>query len=82
MLGVFANVPAFDSYFKTGFGIGHFKNALDPACLSRVSEFYKDKRAEIDSHPPIHTFDFHSEGGNASSLYQCEDCGYDWLGGG
>jgi hypothetical protein len=58
MLGVFANVPAFDDLVKTGFGIKHIKNALDEVCLWRVTEFYEQNRTEIDGYRPIYTFDF------------------------
>jgi hypothetical protein len=58
MLGVFGNVPAFDDFVKTGFGIKHFKNALDGACLKRVTAFYEQNKAEIDGYRPIYTFDF------------------------
>ena len=60
MLGVFGNVPAFDSRFKTGFGISHFREgAFNETCLKRVTEFYKRNRGEIDGYPPIYTFDFY-----------------------
>ncbi len=61
MLGVFANVPAFDDFVKRGFGMKHFRNALDDEkCLKRVREFYQQNRSAIDGYRPIYTFDFHS----------------------
>jgi hypothetical protein len=61
MLGVFGNVPAFDDFVKRGFGMKHFRNALDDEkCLKRVTEFYQQHRSAIDSYRPIYTFDFHS----------------------
>jgi len=53
MLGVFANVPAFDSYFCKGFKISTFgkKNLLF------LSQFYKENKDLIDKYN-INTFDF------------------------
>jgi hypothetical protein len=56
MLGVFGNVPALDSYFRAGLGVSCF----DRACLERVTDFYEQHKAIIDTLPPVLTLDFHS----------------------
>lgn len=53
MLGVFGNVPAFDSFFRKGFSL----NYLDDASLVELSEFYKGNKVVIDSYK-VQTFDF------------------------
>lgn len=53
MLGVFGCVPAFDTYFKKGFGVWTFgRKALD-----RVSRFYAENAEVIDQHR-VPTIDF------------------------
>jgi hypothetical protein len=45
MLGVFGCVPAFDYYFRTGFGCSTFcANAL-----MRIGTFYREHQAAIDA---------------------------------
>jgi hypothetical protein len=44
MLGVFGCVPAFDTYFKKGFGVSTFSKGS----LRRVGEFYRANAAQID----------------------------------
>ena len=44
MLGVFGCVPAFDTYFKKGFGVSTFSKGS----LRRVREFYRANAATID----------------------------------
>jgi hypothetical protein len=44
MLGVFGCVPAFDTYFKKGFGVSTFSKGS----LLRVGEFYRSNAAMID----------------------------------
>ena len=46
MLGVFGCVPAFDTYFKKGFGTWTFGRAA----LMRVAKFYTDNEAVIERH--------------------------------
>jgi hypothetical protein len=46
MLGVFGCVPAFDTYFKKGFGTWTFGRAA----LMRVARFYVDNEDMIDRH--------------------------------
>jgi hypothetical protein len=46
MLGVFGCVPAFDTYFKKGFGTWTFSRAA----LMRVAKFYTDNEAVIERH--------------------------------
>lgn len=43
MLGVFGNVPAFDSYFRTGSGLG----ALDEHSLGKIKNFYEENKNMI-----------------------------------
>ena len=53
MLGVFGNVPAFDSSFKHGFGVSTFgKSALD-----KIQKFYTENQEVIEIHR-IRTIDF------------------------
>ena len=46
MLGVFGNVPAFDTNFKTGFGVSTF----GPRSLEKVASFYKNNRRTIEQY--------------------------------
>lgn len=53
MLGVFGCVPAFDTYFKKGFGVWTFgRKALD-----RVERFYVENADVIERHR-VPTIDF------------------------
>lgn len=53
MLGVFGNVPAFDTNFKKGFQVSTFgKNAL-----KKIMKFYTANRQDIEKHE-IYTLDF------------------------
>lgn len=63
MLGVFANTPAFDSFFGEGFGVRTF-NAKS---LQIIADFYKLNRTVIDGYR-INTIDFDS-GNNTTRLY-------------
>ncbi|MDD2392388.1 MAG: hypothetical protein PHU94_05600 [Bacilli bacterium] len=56
MLGVFANVPAFDRYFKKSIKV----NSLNKKSLSKIYDFYLDNKKIIDSYN-FHTYDFNSE---------------------
>jgi hypothetical protein len=53
MLGVFGNVPAFDTNFKKGFGVSTFS----PKSLRKIGEFYHSNRSVIDAHC-VPTLDF------------------------
>jgi len=53
MLGVFGCVPAFDTYFKKGFGVSTFSRGS----LRRVAKFYQENAATIDGLRQS-TFDF------------------------
>jgi hypothetical protein len=53
MLGVFGNVPAFDSYFKYGFGVSMFGRSA----LQKIRKFYTENQEAIDHHR-IPTLDF------------------------
>jgi hypothetical protein len=53
MLGVFANVPAFDKYFSMGFRMYTFNEKS----LLKLKEFYYIHKSIFDSYE-IHTFDF------------------------
>jgi hypothetical protein len=55
MLGVFGCVPAFDTYFKKGFGAWTFGRAA----LKRVERFYADNADVIDRYR-VPTLDFDS----------------------
>lgn len=46
MLGVFGCVPAFDQYFKKGFGA----HTVSLRSLSRIGAFYQDHAQAIDAH--------------------------------
>jgi len=53
MLGVFGNVPAFDTFFKNGFGVSTF----GPKSLSKIGQFYRDHEEIIEKYR-INTLDF------------------------
>ena len=53
MLGVFGNVPAFDSYFRMGFDVSTFGRKA----LEKIGEFYETNREIIDQNRPA-TLDF------------------------
>lgn len=55
MLGIFGNVPAFDSYFKQGFGVTTFS----AGSLRRIARFYQEYQVVFDT-CQIHTIDFAS----------------------
>jgi len=62
MLGVFGNVPAFDSYFRSGSNLGTFNKHS----LKEISHFYKSYSEIIsDEASKIKTFEYHS--GKASN---------------
>jgi hypothetical protein len=55
MLGVYGNIPAFDTYFKSGLGVW----TLNEKSLKRVAEFYRFHNDVIDEfQQTICTFDF------------------------
>lgn len=53
LLGVFGNVPAFDGFFRKGFGTHSFGKKS----LLRIANFYEENKALIDS-KEIYTFDY------------------------
>ena len=53
MLGVFGCVPAFDTYFRRGFGVG----AFSPRALSKIAEWYT-QNAQIIENNRVLTIDF------------------------
>lgn len=55
MLGVFGNVPAFDSAFKLGFGVSTFGRAA----LGKIQQFYTENQEVIEKHR-VPTIDFFS----------------------
>jgi hypothetical protein len=58
MMGVFGNVPAFDTYFKKGSGWKKFEESM-----GKVSSFYKSHKYLIDSEVEKRmTFDFDGHG--------------------
>ncbi len=63
MLGVFANIPAFDQYFKKSLKIYSFNKTA----LIKIKRFYEENRETFDSYK-FHTFDFMT-GQETSILY-------------
>jgi hypothetical protein len=63
MLGIFGNVPAFDSFFKRGFGAHTFS----ARSLRRIDRFYQQHSQVFDAYR-IHTLDFAS-GTSTHRLY-------------
>jgi hypothetical protein len=59
MLGTFGCVPAFDTYFKKGFGVSTFSRKA----LSKIGTFYA-ANAEVIDRNRVHTLEF--ESGTAS----------------
>ena len=55
MLGVFGCVPAFDRYFRIGFGC----HTLCGDALVRIGNFYRNHQAAVDAHR-VFTLDFDS----------------------
>lgn len=53
MLGIFANIPAYDQYFKKSMKIG----SLSKKSLAKIKSFYDENKAVLDSYK-IYTFDF------------------------
>ena len=53
MLGVYGNVPAFDSAFKLGFGVSTFGKAA----LGKIQKFYIENQDVIEKHR-VPTIDF------------------------
>lgn len=65
MLGVFGNVPAFDTYFKSGSNLGTFNRQA----LQQISVFYKKRKKIIDDEAKkIKTFEYQT-GKNDSRQY-------------
>jgi hypothetical protein len=63
MLGVFANVPAFDSYFKTGFKVSTFSKSS----LEKIGHFYNANASVIEKYR-VKTLDFNT-GAPTQRLY-------------
>ena len=57
MLGVFANVPAYDAYFKKFLKNKNYCQTFNKKSLVEINEFYKENKEIFDSFK-IHTFDF------------------------
>jgi len=53
MLGVFGCIPAFDRFFRLGFG----RAALDRATLTKISDFYRANKSALHA-VPVCTLDF------------------------
>ena len=53
MLGVFANIPAYDQYFRKSFKL----HSVNEKSLLKIKKFYDENREIFDSYK-IHTFDF------------------------
>jgi len=58
MLGVFGNVPAFDTFFMSGFSkLGFRVGSLNKKSLKRIRDFYQSNKGPIDEYD-IATLDF------------------------
>ena len=57
MLGVFANIPAYDAYFKKFLKNKNYCQTFNKKSLVEINEFYKENKEIFDSFK-IHTFDF------------------------
>jgi len=53
MLGIFANIPAFDQYFRKSLKV----HSVNKKSLLKIKEFYLENKDDFDSFK-IHTFDF------------------------
>ncbi len=53
MLGVYANIPAFDQYFRKSLKV----HVVNEKALFKIHEFYKEHKEDFDS-IKIHTLDF------------------------
>ena len=53
MLGVFANIPAYDQYVRKSFKLHSFNKKS----LLKIKKFYEEHKETLDSYK-IHTFDF------------------------
>ncbi len=53
MLGVFANIPAYDQYFRKSLKL----HSLNKQSLLKIKKFYEENKETFDSFK-IHTFDF------------------------
>lgn len=53
MLGVFANIPAFDQYFRKSLKV----HSVNKKSLLKIKDFYLENKDDFDSFK-IHTFDF------------------------
>ena len=53
MLGVFANIPAYDQYFRKSLKL----HSLNEKSLLKIKKFYEENKETFDSFK-IHTFDF------------------------
>lgn len=63
MLGVFGCVPAFDRYFRKGFGVSTFGRTS----LRKVADFYRTNAETIDEHR-VPTLDF-ATGADTGRMY-------------
>jgi hypothetical protein len=63
MLGVFGNVPAFDTAFRTGFGV----SAFGKRSIGKIADFYRTHADIVDKHR-IPTMDFET-GAQTHRLY-------------
>lgn len=54
MLGVFANIPAFDQYFRKSMKV----YSVNENSLLKIKKFYLENKDVFDSFEPVHTFDF------------------------
>ena len=58
MLGIFANVPAYDENFKKFLKKNHYCQTFNKTSLNQIKIFYEKKKKSFDSFKEVHTFDF------------------------
>lgn len=63
MLGVFANIPAYDHYFRKSLGV----HTVNKNSLLKIRSFYEANHAELDSYK-VYTYDFLT-GGETNLAY-------------
>jgi hypothetical protein len=69
MLGVFGNVPAFDTYFIRGSGLGSSSEKSRKKSLERISLYYNDHKSLIDAEAKKRkNFDFLARIGDTSKV--------------
>ncbi len=57
MLGIFANIPAYDNYFKKFLKKNNYSQTFNASSLKQLQNFYKKNKKDFDTFK-IHTFNF------------------------